>query len=703
MDTARKKVSQSFRVGGGDNVEGETFQPKLDDDGNIQRDPSGDIIYLDSKGNEHFISGFPPYSPESLSQKPKSTLTKLEYKDGLSNLILSYRNYKTALAGRKVKQDNYQLEYNLNPQDIKQLDFNLLYAINTGEQIYAPHSRFAGVELLKNIKTKNIGKTIDISNTFTHDFKSDSNLKTTIGVNLLKNEYKKSRHPSELNFIEDSLKDAIGIAASKSGREANTLYPEGEQKFNTIYIDNELNNGPFTFNMSVNYSKNKFKGEKYYYYGLDNDDIGIQYLKDRYGEDLLTSNDPDKKAILEKYYEFDSDVYQNTLKRNKAINDKDYNNPILKYFRCPNSRLCKVQDESIENFLTPIQEEVNGGSRNKITELDNEKMYDNGSHKHFNYSFGASVYINDLFSPFVNYSKTHREPNIKEMFFSDLGHYGVNSKLKPETATTKQIGFNSFKDGLFIEDDEFGLKFIRYKTEIKDYIHNVRYKEPHIISNYPYIKHYNFEKLVTIQGYEIEASYDNGTFYANLAYSRQKTNQPLNFTDSSPRVDESKSDTEIDFQGYGLTKITILPKDYATLDIGTRFGNKKFTLGSTIKYYGKSRITSNTVETLYCDGTVMKKGDTTQNPICGNVKKEQEINRQPFIFDLYTIANISNNLTIKFEIKNLFDKKYINPLDSNNDSAGQFIFDLGVGDTYQFANNNFARGRTAMMSINYKY
>ena len=47
--------------------------------------------------------------------------------------------------------------------------------------------------------------------------------------------------------------------------------------------------------------------------------------------------------------------------------------------------------------------------------------------------------------PFFTYSRTHRMPNIQEMFFSQVSDVGVNTALKPEQSDTYQLGFNTYK------------------------------------------------------------------------------------------------------------------------------------------------------------------------------------------------------------------------------------------------------------------
>ncbi|PSM51490.1 TonB-dependent receptor [Campylobacter blaseri] len=670
---SHRKISQSYEVGGGDKIEGETFKFK-------KFDKAGDAIYEDSKGREYYSKGKPPYNPSELSQKPKGNLAKVEYGDEYNKVILSYRDYKTSLAGRSVENNNYQLEYNLKSPNSDNIDLNLIYALNTGEQDYTKGARFTGVELLENLKTKNTARTFDISNTFSNDFNSGANLKTTIGMNILKNKYTKSRHPSELNFKIANNSAEMGIGLLKNGYETNTLYPAGEQEFNTFYIDNELNYDIFTFSFNANWSKYNFTGERF----------------ERLDRLLANLRQKANSAFRDKDYD-------SARKYNKMMDDlnaKHCGRDEYGYSNyCDDFYLYKgklISEEEYDDLDIDEQEKTD-----KYIQTANEKLFDSGSRRYFNYSLGTSVYLHDLFSPFINYSKTHRAPNIKEMFFSDFGSFGVNSSLKPETAKTIQVGFNSFKEGLFSEDDEFGFKFIAYNTKIKDYIHNKKGMEYQNEAGEYYIKHYNYHKDVTIKGFEVEANYDIGWLYLNLAYAHQTTNQPLNFTDSSPRVDDLMSYSEKWLQGYGLTKVTMLPKDYASLDIGTRLFNNKLTIGGITKYYGKSRISSNTLEKVPCPGTMI--GGAGISDVCGYTKKEKVLERQPVIFDFYTIYQPNENLSIKFEIQNFFDKKYINPLDSNNDSASQFLFDLGVGDDYLYASNNYAKGRTTMLSFSYKY
>ena len=91
------------------------------------------------------------------------------------------------------------------------------------------------------------------------------------------------------------------------------------------------------------------------------------------------------------------------------------------------------------------------------------------------------------------------------------------------------------------------------------------------------------------------------------------------------------------------------------------------------------------------------------------------------IFDLYVSYEPIENLVLKTEIQNLFDKKYIDPLDAGNDAAtqryyssvssapsqpcspGELCHTDDHGGKTQSILNNYARGRTIVFSLSYQF
>ncbi|MEX4156251.1 TonB-dependent receptor [Haemophilus influenzae] len=350
---------------------------------------------------------------------------------------------------------------------------------------------------------------------------------------------------------------------------------------------------------------------------------------------------------------------------------------------------------------------------------DNEPILHKSGHKKaFNHSATLSAELSDYFMPFFTYSRTHRMPNIQEMFFSQVSNAGVNTALKPEQSDTYQLGFNTYKKGLFTQDDVLGVKLVGYRSFIKNYIHNVygvwwRDGVPTWADSNGFrftIAHQNYQPIVKKSGAELELNYDMGRFFANLSYAYQRTNQPTNYADASPRPNNTSKE-DILKQGYGLSRVSMLPKDYGRLELGTRWFDQKLTLGLAARYYGKSKRA--TIEEEYINGSHFEK-NTSGSRTYYAVKKTEDIKKQPIILDLHVSYEPIKDLIIKAEVQNLLDKRYVDPLDAGNDAASQRYYsslndsickndaceDGGKDKTVLY---NFARGRTYILSLNYKF
>ncbi|HHF6570564.1 TPA: TonB-dependent receptor [Haemophilus influenzae] len=347
-------------------------------------------------------------------------------------------------------------------------------------------------------------------------------------------------------------------------------------------------------------------------------------------------------------------------------------------------------------------------------------LHKSGHKKAFNHSATLSAELSDYFMPFFTYSRTHRMPNIQEMFFSQVSDAGVNTALKPEQSDTYQLGFNTYKKGLFTQDDVLGIKLVGYRSFIKNYIHNVYGvwwrdgKVPTWADTNGFrfnIAHQNYQPIVKKSGAELELNYDMGRFFANVSYAYQRTNQPTNYADASPRPNNASKE-DILKQGYGLSRVSMLPKDYGRLELGTRWFDKKLTLGMAARYYGKSKRA--TIEEEYINGSHFEK-NARGNRNYYAIKKTEEIKKQPIILDLHVSYEPIKDLIIKAEVQNLLDKRYVDPLDAGNDAASQRYYsslndsicskssDCEDGGKDKTVLYNFARGRTYILSLNYKF
>ena len=94
-------------------------------------------------------------------------------------------------------------------------------------------------------------------------------------------------------------------------------------------------------------------------------------------------------------------------------------------------------------------------------------------------------------------------------------------------------------------------------------------------------------------------------------------------------------------------------------------------------------------------------------------------------FDFYANYEPKKNLILRFDIQNAFNKRYIDPLDAANDAATQRYFSVferkgglddeevecdanglcngKYGGTTRSVLNNYARGRTLLFTISYKF
>lgn len=293
----------------------------------------------------------------------------------------------------------------------------------------------------------------------------------------------------------------------------------------------------------------------------------------------------------------------------------------------------------------------------------------------FNYSLMLSAKLHDLFMPFVSYSKTSRPPNVQEMFFSTNEGNGINPFLKPEKAKTWQIGFNAFKEKIFFDDDRLGFKILHYRTNVDDYIYNKSF-----YTTDAFMLHLNQTEVTKFSGMEVELSYDARKFYIRGSYSNQHSNQVVN---------ETSGVGANSFGGY--TEITTLPEVYANLDVGARLFDEKFVVGMIYKYTGDAyrvsvhehRVDTNDPDDFYPE------------------LKTEKLPKIPGIFDLYASYQPFENLTIKFEVQNLFDKNYLDALNAFNGTTSQASYDIEGNDISLF--DNKARGRTYKASIEYRY
>ena len=283
----------------------------------------------------------------------------------------------------------------------------------------------------------------------------------------------------------------------------------------------------------------------------------------------------------------------------------------------------------------------------------------------FNPSATFSAQVTPWLQPFVSWSRSSRAPNVQEVFFSNEGGVTMNPFLKPEKAETWEAGFNVNQKGLLSEQDSFHLKALAYQSRIKDYITSESFmlcydgslcKDiDNSQSGFNANVYLNTISPVTTKGYEIEAGYDIGFAYVNLSWSKQHTDQPTSIAST--------------VYSFAYSDLSDLPDSYATLDVGGRLFDQKLTVGSLVKFTGKSKRLS-----------------TEGISIDSNSVPKESMPDIPTIIDLYSSYQVTDNVLLRLSVQNVTNRDYSEALNRMNQSLDYAKDGASVNTT--------ARGRT---------
>ncbi|WP_150131329.1 TonB-dependent receptor domain-containing protein [Caulobacter mirabilis] len=178
---------------------------------------------------------------------------------------------------------------------------------------------------------------------------------------------------------------------------------------------------------------------------------------------------------------------------------------------------------------------------------------------------------------YATYAHTFRPPTTHEVFFSlaPFGNgvgSGVANNLDLDAETNKgwDLGANFKRDGLFRDDDRLRLKVGYFRNSIDNFIVNDFVNVPGRGLTAMWV---NRPGETVMQGLEIEGGYDAGVAYANLAFAKTDTDQPVG-----------------DGAGAGNGEGSILPDTTATLDVGARLFERRLILGAQARYTGEGQV-----------------------------------------------------------------------------------------------------------------
>ena len=239
----------------------------------------------------------------------------------------------------------------------------------------------------------------------------------------------------------------------------------------------------------------------------------------------------------------------------------------------------------------------------------------------------------DWIQPYVTYAETSRSPTVNETFAGGT-HPGTSGQsffpnpfLEPEISKGWEIGANFTFDGLLDPSDSLRVKANYFHNRIDNYITAA------LLGGGRQIFFVNNPGTSTVQGFELQAAYDAGYVFGDLAYTYTDSNLPSQVN------------------GFGVQ--SYLPDNIISATLGARFlEDQRLTVGTR----------------LYA----------VSNAFVG------EINRTPpnvpgyGLVDLFANYKFENGFEVTATVTNLFDKTYT---PSSSTIAGSTI-DTGRGRTF---------------------
>lgn len=244
------------------------------------------------------------------------------------------------------------------------------------------------------------------------------------------------------------------------------------------------------------------------------------------------------------------------------------------------------------------------------------------------------------------YAEGYRSPSIIETLMIGLHPAGVlfpflpNPDLIPETAKTWEAGLNFARDNVLYEGDGVRMKAAWFHNDVADYI-GLTYLSPFVPDSgcffvptpqsIPICAQYQNFDTVRIHGFELEAVYDTGWFFAGL---------------------QGAAIQGVDTSTTPSTPLYSIPPDQVTGRVGFRALDEALVIGGEVQ-------------------RVMPHNSLSFTPSAPF---------EPTIRDGYTLVNLfgsyeaNDNLRINVRLENLFDVEYANYM---NIASGTDVFERG--------------------------
>jgi hemoglobin/transferrin/lactoferrin receptor protein len=272
--------------------------------------------------------------------------------------------------------------------------------------------------------------------------------------------------------------------------------------------------------------------------------------------------------------------------------------------------------------------------------LDGGGTHNDGDHLSPKVTLGITPFSGVQF--YGTYAEGYRAPAVTETLvtgahppfaagFPDLFTLLPNPNLKPEIGKTKELGVNFKFDNILRPGDTFRAKANIFRNDVDDYIELVEFGPPvtfcapfvgcppgpPIVINPTSLAQYQNLTQARLDGIELEAHYDAGSWFAEVAGSHVRgkdvgTGQPL----------------------------ATVPPDKVSFTYGMRFLDRKLT--TAVRWIGVAAKKANDIPDRNGDGI------PDMSPVGGYG-----------IVNLYMGYEPKQDVLLSFSVENLFDKQYV--------------------------------------------
>jgi hemoglobin/transferrin/lactoferrin receptor protein len=238
------------------------------------------------------------------------------------------------------------------------------------------------------------------------------------------------------------------------------------------------------------------------------------------------------------------------------------------------------------------------------------------------------------FQPYVTYSETMRFPTISETLAGGSHPNGgsttlPNPFLEPESQRGWEFGFNTRYDGLFTRNDALRFKADYFTMNVENYIVGRQ------IGGVTYFL--NAPGTSTVEGVELQATYDAGFVFGGFSYAHTHTDLPATQN--------------------GMGASSFVPDDVGTITGGVRMFDEKLTVGA------RAYLTSKTFKGDINGGGYWDAYNTV---------------------DLFSSYALTDDINVGLNITNLLDATYTPALSTGNTNSDPFApaIETGRGRTF---------------------